>query len=464
MAAIFPLTVEPVSIKVAIVGRPNVGKSTLFNRLVGKRSALVDDAPGLTRDRREGKARLAGTVFTVIDTAGLEEAGAGTLAGDMLAQTDRAVAEADLLLFVIDARAGVTPLDQHFANRLRRAGRPLVLLANKCEGRRAQPGLIEAHELGCGEPVALSAEHGEGMIDLYDALAPYIETGDRARKGGSEKQDAPLRLAIVGRPNVGKSTLLNRLIGDERVLTGPQPGVTRDAVTVTWQYRDREIALIDTAGLRRRAKVAERMEKLSGSDAIRAIRFAHVVILMVDASAIEAIHGALDKQDLTIARTVTEEGRALVICLNKWDLVSDRAKVRARIEESLERSLAQARGVPLIMVSALDGSNLGKLMAAVFTVEERWNRRLATGALNRWLEGMIERHPPPIAKGRRLRLRYMTQVNTRPPSFALFVSRPVELPGAYRRYLTNGLRDAFDLDGVPIRIMMRKGKNPYVDK
>ena len=459
--ATFPPTVDPVPIKVAIVGRPNVGKSTLFNRLVGKRTALVDDTPGLTRDRREGQARLAGTVFTVIDTAGLEEADAGTLAGDMLAQTDRAVAEADLLLFVIDARAGVTPLDQHFANRLRRAGKPLVLLANKCEGRRAQPGLIEAHELGCGEPVAVSAEHGEGMIDLYDALAPYIESGDQEREEASEKPGGPLRLAIVGRPNVGKSTLLNRLIGDERVLTGPQPGVTRDAVTVSWQHQGREIALIDTAGLRRRAKVAERMEKLSGSDAIRAIRFAHVVILMVDASTIEAIHGALDKQDLTIARTVTEEGRALVICLNKWDLVADRAKVRARIEESLQRSLAQARGVPLIMISALDGSNLGKLMAAVFTVEERWNRRLATGALNRWLEGMIERHPPPIAKGRRLRLRYMTQVNTRPPSFALFVSRPVELPGAYRRYLTNGLRDAFDLDGVPIRMMMRKGKNPY---
>ncbi|MHA1537725.1 MAG: ribosome biogenesis GTPase Der [Alphaproteobacteria bacterium] len=448
-------------IKVAIVGRPNVGKSTLFNRLVGKRTALVDDAPGLTRDRREGQARLAGVVFTVIDTAGLEEGDAGTLAGDMLAQTERAVDEAEVLVFVIDARAGVTPLDQHFANRLRRAGKPLILLANKCEGRAGQTGLIEAHELGCGEPVAISAEHGEGMIDLYDALAPYIDVPDDEAVDDPGERGGPLRLAIVGRPNVGKSTLLNRLIGDERVLTGPEPGVTRDAVSVSWRYRDRDIALIDTAGLRRRAKVAERMEKLSGSDSIRAIRFAHTVILMVDANTIEAVHGALDKQDLTIARTVTEEGRALVICLNKWDLVADRARVRARIEESLERSLAQARGVPLVMISALDGSNLGKLMAAVFTVDERWNRRLATGALNRWLERMIERHPPPIAKGRRLRLRYMTQVNTRPPSFALFVSRPVELPGAYRRYLTNGLRDAFDLDGVPIRLMMRKGKNPY---
>lgn len=449
-------------LKVAIVGRPNVGKSTLFNRLVGKRTALVDDAPGLTRDRREGEARLAGDEFTVIDTAGLEEADTGTLGGDMLAQTERAVGEAHLLLFVIDARAGVTPLDQHFANQLRRTGKSMVLLANKCEGRNAEAGLIEALELGCGEPVAISAEHGGGMADLYDAMAPYLEAGIVGQADASEATGGPLRLAIVGRPNVGKSTLLNKLLGDERVLTGPEPGVTRDAVTVTWHYKDREIALIDTAGLRRRAKVAERMEKLSGSDAIRAIRFAHVVVMMVDASTIDANDGTLDKQDLTIARTVAEEGRALVVCANKWDAVDDRARVRARIEESLEKSLAQVRGVPLIMISAIDGRNLEKLMAAVFTVEERWNRRLPTGGLNRWLERMTERHPPPMAKGRRLRLRYMTQVNTRPPSFALFVSRPVELTGAYRRYLTNGLRDKFDLDGVPIRLMMRKGKNPYV--
>jgi GTP-binding protein len=453
---------------VAIVGRPNVGKSTLYNRLVGKREALVDNAPGLTRDRREGAANLGGLLFTAIDTAGLEEAGADTLEAKMLAQSERAVADADLVIFLIDARAGVTPLDRHFAALLRRSGKPLALIANKCESRGGEAGLLEAYDLGLGEPIPISAQHGDGLSDLYDAIAahapPEEETAAAAVALGDDEPDRPLRLAIVGRPNVGKSTLVNRLVGEERVLTGPEPGVTRDAISIDWSYQGRPIALFDTAGLRRRARIDDRMEKLSASDAIRAVRFAHCVILMIDATEIEPNTGGLHKQDLTIASTAIEEGRALVVAANKWDAVDDRARVRARIEESLEDSLGQARGVPMVQITALDGTGVAKLMAAVFTVDARWNMRLPTAALNRWLEDMTARHPPPVAKGRRLRLRYMTQVNTRPPSFALFVSRPVELPGAYRRYLVNGLRDAFGLDGVPIRLMMRKGKNPYAEK
>jgi GTPase len=450
---------------VAIVGRPNVGKSTLYNRLVGKREALVDDAPGLTRDRRVGEANLGGLAFIAIDTAGLEEAEADTLEARMLAQSERAVAEADLVLFLIDARAGVTPLDRHFAALLRRSGKPIALIANKCEGRGGEEGLIEAYDLGLGEPIPLSAQHGDGMSDLYDVIAAHAPAELLAEEEAppEEEGERPLRLAIVGRPNVGKSTLVNRLLGEERVLTGPEPGVTRDAVAIDWAYEGRPIELFDTAGLRRRPRIEDRMEKLSAGDALRAIRFAHCVILMIDANGIEPNTGSLHRQDLTIARMVLEEGRALVVAANKWDMVDDRARVLSRIEESVEDSMGLARGVPIVPITALDGSGVAKLMDAVFEVDARWNKRLPTAALNRWLEDMIERHPPPIAKGRRLRLRYLTQVNTRPPSFALFVSRPVALPGAYRRYLVNGLRDAFGLDGVPIRLMMRKGKNPYAE-
>ena len=454
---------------VAIVGRPNVGKSTLFNRLVGRREALVDDAPGLTRDRREGAASLAGSEFTLIDTAGLEEADDGTLEQRMFEQTARAVGDADVVVFVVDARAGVTPLDEHFAAWLRRAGKPVVMVANKAEGRGGDAGVTEAFGLGYGDPVPVSAEHGDGMADLYTALAPFIddEAGPGDPDAGEDSSDEeafdarPMRLAIVGRPNVGKSTLVNQLIGEERVLTGPEPGVTRDAIAIEWAFEGRDIALIDTAGMRRKAKVTARLEKLSIDDTLRAIRFAHVVILVIDASEVDPVAGGLHKQDLTIARMVEEEGRALVVAANKWDVVDDRARVRARIEGALGDSLAQVRGVPFVTIAAREGSNLKKLMRAAVGIEIRWNARVPTGGLNRWLFGMTERHPPPMAKGRRLRLRYLTQVNTRPPTFALWVSRPVELPGSYRRYLINGLRDAFDLEGVPIRLMMRKGKNPY---
>ena len=377
-----------------------------------------------------------------------------------------AVTDADVVLFVIDARAGVTPLDEHFAGWLRRASKPVIMVANKAEGRGGHAGVTEAFGLGYGDPVPVSAEHGEGLADLYVALAPFIDDeaepsfGDDLEDGGS-LGDRPMRLAIVGRPNVGKSTLVNRLIGEERVLTGPDPGVTRDAITIDWSFEDRDIALIDTAGMRRKSKITARLEKLSIDDTLRAIRFAHVVILVIDASEVDPVAGGLHKQDLTIARMVVEEGRALVVAANKWDIVEDRARVRARIEGSLTDSLAQLRGVPFVTIAAREGNNLKKLMRAAVAIEVRWNARVPTGALNRWLFDMTKRHPPPMAKGRRLRMRYLTQVNTRPPTFAIWVSRPVELPGSYRRYLTNGLREAFDLEGVPIRLMMRKGKNPY---
>ncbi len=443
---------------VAIIGRPNVGKSTLFNRLVGRRTALVHPTPGVTRDRREGAAGLAGLGFTVVDTAGLEEAGGDTLDARIQSQTRRALADADVALLLIDARAGVTPLDRHFVDWARRSPTPVVLVANKCEGRAGQSGLLESYELGLGDPIPISAEHGEGMADLRDALAPYIADADAAAAEVAEAEDdGPLRLAIVGRPNVGKSTLINRLIGDERVVTGPEPGVTRDAIAVEWRWRDQPIRLFDTAGLRRHARVHESLEHLSVGDSERAIRFAHVVVLMMDGAAVA------ERQDLTIARRVVEEGRALVIAVNKWDLVGDRRETLTKLEDRLERSLPQARGVPVIRLSALTGAGVERLMPAVAKVYELWNRCLATGPLNRWLEDTIARHPPPVVQGRRLRLRYITQVKARPPTFALFASRPKALPESYIRYLVNTLRDDFDLAAVPIRLLPRRGKNPYAE-
>jgi GTP-binding protein len=442
------------SLAVAILGRPNVGKSTLFNRLVGSRLALVDDRPGLTRDRREGEARIADLEFRAIDTAGLEEAAPASLAGRMQAQTERALADADVALLVIDAREGVTESDRHFAAWLRRSGKPVVLVANKTEGRATLPGVGESYRLGLGDPVPMSAEHGEGLAGLYERLAPFV----REPPPDGEVPQAPskpLQLAIVGRPNVGKSTLVNRLIGEERLLTGPEAGITRDAIAVDWDWRSRRFRLVDTAGMRRRPRIESKIEQLSVADALRAIRFAESVVLVVDALR------PLERQDLTIGRLVAEEGRALAIAATKWDLVRDGAAALKQLRERLSISLPQLHGVAVVPVSGLTGSGLDKLMEAVCTADEIWNRRVSTADLNRWLAATQERHPPPLVAGRRLRLRYMTQVNTRPPSFALFASKPNELPDAYRRYLVNALRERFELPGTPIRLMLRQGKNPY---
>ncbi len=441
-------------LRVAIVGRPNVGKSTLFNRLVGKRLALVDDTPGVTRDRREGEARLAGLDFTVIDTAGLEEAGPASLAGRMRRQTETAVASADVCLFLIDARAGIMPMDRHFAELLRSSGKPIVLLANKAESRKGSAGALEAYDLGLGEPIAVSAEHGDGMGDLADVLATFIPGEDDAAPEGADSLRA-LKVAIVGRPNAGKSTLINALIGEERMLTGPEAGITRDSIAVDWTWKGREFRLYDTAGLRRKARVEEKLEKLAVGDALRAIQFAEVVVVVVDALT------PFEKQDLQIADLVEQEGRAIVIALDKWDTVEDRQKTRRELNEMAEHLLPQIAGVALVPVSGLTGEGLDKLMQAIVDADAVWNRRVATPKLNRWLAAMTERHPPPAVAGRRLKMRYLTQTKARPPTFVMFCSRPEELPAAYTRYLTNGLRGDFDLPGTPIRLLLRKGDNPF---
>ncbi|MCR6631567.1 MAG: ribosome biogenesis GTPase Der [Magnetospirillum sp.] len=466
------------SFTVAIVGRPNVGKSTLFNRLVGKRVAIVHDMPGVTRDRREGAATLLGMEFTIIDTAGYEDATGDSMEARMRRQTEAAVEEADVALMLIDSRAGVTPLDRHFADLLRKAKTPVILVANKCEGKAGEPGLYEAYGLGLGEPVPVSAEHGEGLSDLFFALQPYAEAAgalddedeedgfpepvdepdEEAQAAAEEAARAarPLQLVIAGRPNVGKSTLVNRLLGEDRMLTGPEAGLTRDAISSEWEHKGRRIRLVDTAGLRKRANIEDPVEKLSVSNTLEAIRMAEVVVLVLDSSAI------LDKQDLTIARMVVEEGRSLVIAINKWDVVEKPEEALQRLRDRMETSMPQVRGVPTITISALAGKGLERLMDAVIETHKLWNRRISTAKLNQWLEEVVAHHPPPaLAGGRRLKIRYMTQAKARPPTFIIFASKPDELPEAYTRYLINGLRETFKLPGVPIRLFVRGGKNPY---
>jgi len=457
------------SFTVAIVGRPNVGKSTLFNRLVGRRLALVDDLPGVTRDRREGEAHLGDLAFGVIDTAGLEEAAPESLSGRMREQTKAAIAGADAILFMIDARAGALPADRAFADLVRRSGKPAILVANKCEGRAAGPGLLEAYELGLGEPVAISAEHGEGLAELYEALRAALPDAtvpasdgeaadDDGEHAGEPRADRPIRIAVVGRPNSGKSTLINRLLGEERLLTGPEAGITRDAIAVELTWHDQRFRVHDTAGMRRRARIEEKLEKLSVADALNAIRFAEVVVLLMDSER------PFEEQDLRIADLVEREGRALVIGLSKSDLVEQRSGAFKTLREQADHWLPQVKGVPVVAVSGLTGEGLDRLMQAVLDAHEVWNRRVGTSGLNRWLADVVAAHPPPAVSGRRIRLDYVTQPKSRPPTFALFMSRADAVPDAYRRYLVNSLRDCFELPGTPIRLMLREKKNPFAKK
>jgi len=445
-----------VTVSIAIVGRPNVGKSTLFNRLVGRRAALVDDRPGVTRDWREGTGRLGPAQFRVIDTAGLEDADAESLEARMQASTEAVLGEADLVLMVTDARAGLTPLDRHFADWLRRHDQPLRLVVNKAEGKAGDAGAAEAWALGLGEPVAISAEHGEGLGELYEALVealPALEAD--ADESDGDDGEGPLRIAVVGRPNVGKSTLINRLLGGERLLVGPEAGITRDAVEVPWRWQDRDVVLVDTAGMRKRARVVETLERLSVGDSLRSIRACHVAVLMVD------VTHSLERQDLTIASLIANEGRAPLIAANKWDLIEHPDIVRRQLAQQVDAALPQLRGLRAIPISARDGTGLDSLLKAAFAVREVWARRLPTAKLNQWLEGVVAHHPPPMDKGRHVKMRYLTQGSARPPTFALFVNRPKGVPESYRRYLVNELRDAFDLSGTPIRLNFRGGKNPY---
>ena len=482
------------TVTLAIVGRPNVGKSTLFNRLVGRKIALVDDTPGVTRDRREAEGHIADLSFCVLDTAGYEDVPDGSLEDRMRQQTELAIREADIILFMIDARAGVVPLDQRFAQVLRKAGKHVHLVGNKAESKSAEAGLVEAFKLGFGEPIALSAEHGLGLSELYSIVSAAIDKAEEKKASDAaaeaeaaadldmlpevdvditpdmlegEGDEATLRwnprrhlnVAIVGRPNAGKSTLVNRMVGEDRVLVGPEAGITRDSILVPWEWEGRTINLVDTAGIRRRARVQEKLEKLAVGDSLRSIQYAEVVVLLLDATI------PFEKQDLALADLVEREGRAMVIALNKWDLIEDKNKALSELREACERLLPQLRGIPLVTLSGLTGKNIDRLMDAIFAIERSWNAHVSTARLNRWLAGMLESHPPPAVSGRRLKMRYMTQAKTRPPSFIIFASRPDAVPASYQRYLVNGLREAFDLPGTPIRLWIRGNtKNPYDDK
>lgn len=446
----------------AIVGRPNVGKSTLFNRLVGKKLALVDDRPGVTRDRREGDASLLGLEFRVIDTAGYEDEDPDTLPGRMRAQTEAAVRGADAALFLIDARAGVTPLDEEIARWLRTQTVPVILAANKAEGRSGEAGLIEAFSLGLGEPIAISAEHGEGIADLFEQLLPHLERETDEEEGEADRA-APLKLAIVGRPNAGKSTLINAMLGQDRLITGPEAGITRDSIAIDWSWRDREgadhaVRLIDTAGMRKRAKVEDKLEKLSVADARRAVDFAEVVVLLLDGTR------GLEAQDLRIADAVLQEGRALIVAINKWDVAENPGGLFQGIRAALDEGLSQARGLPLLTVSGKTGKGIDALVEAALAIRETWSTRVSTGQLNRWFEGAIEKNPPPAPGGKRIKLRYITQVGSRPPSFVLFGTRVDQLPDSYLRYLVNGIKRELGFATVPIRLAARAPRNPYQPK
>ena len=464
-------------VTIAIIGRPNVGKSTLFNRLVGRKLALVDDRPGVTRDRREGDATLQDLEFRVIDTARLEEASADSLEGRMRAQTERAIDDADLSIFMVDAKAGMTPQDEVFGELLRKRNKPVILVANKSEARGSDSGFYDAFGLGLGEPCAISAEHGEGMADLRHAIVDKlgiaafrdevddeadeedeVELGEDGEPIHSYDATKPLNIAIVGRPNAGKSTLVNRFLGEDRLLTGPEAGITRDSISVEWEWRGRRVKMFDTAGLRRRARVQEKLEKLSVADALRAMRFAEVVIVVFDVTI------PFEKQDLSIADLIAREGRAPVLAFNKWDLVEDRQAVLADLREKTDRLLPQMRGVKAVTVSGETGDGLDRLMKAVAETHEIWNKRVSTAKLNQWLERMVAHHPPPAVAGRRVNIKYITQVKTRPPTFVLSTSRPEAVGTAYLRYLVNGLREQFGLTGIPIRMTMRKSDNPYAHK
>ncbi len=442
----------------AILGRPNVGKSTLFNRLAGKQLAIVDDRPGVTRDRKDARGTIGDLTFRLIDTAGYEDEKHG-IEARMRAQTEVALAEAELIIFLIDGRDGVTALDERFAAIVRKAGKPVILAVNKCEGSRGEDGVMEAWSLGLGEPVPVSAAHGEGVSDLYTRLAELVETDTDIDVDPDaepeDEPDAPLRLAVVGRPNVGKSTLVNALIGQERVITGPEAGLTRDAIAVEWEWEGRQVRLHDTAGLRKRGKVDDRLEKMSNADSIRAIDFAEVVLLLVDAER------PFEKQDLIIADRVANEGRGLVVLISKWDLVKDKLAKLAELREEFERLLPQVKGTPLIPISGLTERGLDKIMPAVAALHANWSVKVKTRDLNDWLSEMIQRHPPPAVDGRRVKPRYIAQTKARPPTFVMMTSRAAHLPESYKRYLINGLREAFDLPGVPIRLIVKSQKNPY---
>jgi GTP-binding protein len=460
---------------IAIVGRPNVGKSTLFNRLVGKKLAIVDDQPGVTRDRRIGEAHLGDIDFAVIDTAGLEDTFDDSLESRMREQTEAAIKEADVALLMIDGRTGVTPLDEHFARRLRKGKTPILLVSNKSETKASETNAAEAYRLGLGDPIPISAEHGQGLSNLYDAIRPFAEKAGVVAVRPTEEDElgdpdldplpdddaeAPkhMQMAIIGRPNVGKSTLVNSLLGRERLLTGPESGITRDSIAIDWTWAGKPVRLIDTAGMRRRSKVVNKIERLSTADTQRALNYAHVAVLVLDAN------DMLEKQDLTIARHVVEEGRGLVIAANKWDAIENKSEAMKKLRDRIDYSLPQIKGVPVVTISAMTGRNLDKLMAAVLKVYELWNKRVPTARLNRWLDGTIQAHPPPLVAGKRIKIRYMTQIKTRPPTFAIFAQKGEELPDAYHRYLTNGIREAFDLEGVPLRLLLRRGENPFDKK